>query len=106
MSVRRAYTVPLLAGPLLAALLVMPANAARQNGEKSAQARPQAQGRKAGRGPGTGNAQSAQPKPDNHPGEQLLSKLSKMTPEEREQALSRLPPARRAQLEQRIQNFQ
>jgi len=29
-----------------------------------------------------------------------------MTPEEREKALSRLPPARRAQIEQRIQNFE
>jgi hypothetical protein len=43
---------------------------------------------------------------DNHPGEQILMKLSSMTPEEREQALSRLPPAQRANIEKRIENFQ
>ena len=46
------------------------------------------------------------PKADNHPGEQLLLGLQNMTPEEREQALSRLPPARRAQIQKRIQNFE
>jgi hypothetical protein len=50
--------------------------------------------------------QPRQPKQDNHPGEQLLDKLSRMTPEEREQALSRLPPAQRANIERRIRNFQ
>src|SRR5579863_49979 len=49
---------------------------------------------------------NAQPKPDNHPGEQLFTRLERMTPEEREKALSQLPPARRAQIEKRIQNFQ
>jgi flagellar motor switch protein FliG len=43
---------------------------------------------------------------DNHPGEQILMKLSSMTPEEREQALSRLPAAQRENIEKRIQNFQ
>jgi len=83
MFVLRAFTVPLLAAMLLTPAFTQQA------------ARPRAQGR-----------QSAQPKAGNHPGEQLFDKLARMTPEEREQALSRLPPARRAQIEKRIQNFQ
>jgi hypothetical protein len=43
--------------------------------------------------------------PKNRPGE-LLGKLSQMTPEQREKALEKLPPARREQLAKRIQNFQ
>jgi hypothetical protein len=46
------------------------------------------------------------PKPDNHPGEQLFDKLARMKPEDREQALSKLPLAQRAKIEQRIRNFQ
>jgi hypothetical protein len=44
--------------------------------------------------------------PPNHPGQQLLGKLSQMTPAQREKALSKLPAARREQLAQRIENFQ
>jgi flagellar motor switch protein FliG len=51
-------------------------------------------------------AQQARKQADNHPGEQLLGRLSRMTPEEREQALAAFPPARRAQIEQRIRNFE
>jgi hypothetical protein len=43
---------------------------------------------------------------NNHPGEQILGQLSHMTPEERERALAAFPPARRAQIEQRIRNFE
>jgi hypothetical protein len=61
-------------------------------------------------------AQGAQPGADNraglnqslakHPAEEILSRLASMTQAEREQALSKLPPAQRARIEQRIQNFQ
>jgi hypothetical protein len=81
MAVPRSSTV-LFAATLVTALLT-PAFAQQQ-------ARPQAQTR-------------AQ---ESHPGEQLVDRLSRMTPEEREQALSRLPPAQRANIEQRIQEFQ
>jgi hypothetical protein len=86
MLVSRAYTV-------LAVLLAMTPAFAGQ--PKAAQApRPKAR------------PQNAAPKPDNHPGEQLFTRLERMTPVEREKALSQLPPARRAQIEKRIQNFQ
>jgi hypothetical protein len=39
-------------------------------------------------------------------GEELFDKLERMTPEEREKALSQLPPAQRANIEKRIRNFQ
>jgi hypothetical protein len=81
MPVLRAYTIPLLAGMLLTPVF------AQQGG------RPQQQ--KQGRG-------NAQPKP----GPQLLNRLAQMTPEEREKALSRLPPAQRENLERQIRNFQ
>jgi phage-related protein len=52
-------------------------------------------------------AQNAKiPKANNRPGEQILRGLQNMTPEERQQALSKLPPARRAQIEKRLQNFE
>ncbi|MDP9054605.1 MAG: DUF3106 domain-containing protein [Acidobacteriota bacterium] len=51
-------------------------------------------------------ATAAAPKAEDHPGEKILLKLNSMTSEEREQALSILPPAQRARIEQRIQNFQ
>jgi hypothetical protein len=54
----------------------------------------------------TPRANGRRTQPDSHPGEQLFVRLSRMTPEEREQALSRLPPAQREKIEQRIQNFQ
>jgi phage-related protein len=44
--------------------------------------------------------------PDNHRGEQLFDRLMRMTPGDREKALSQLPPKRRQQLEQRMRNFQ
>ena len=88
MFVPRAYTVR-----FLAALLGMtPAFA----GQPKAAPPPRPKARQ----------QNAQPKPDNHPGEELFTRLERMTPEEREKALSQLPPARRAQIEKRIQNFQ
>ena len=52
-----------------------------------------------------GSGQQAR-QPDNHPGEQLFDRLMRMTPEDREKALSQLPPKRRQQLEQRMRNFQ
>jgi hypothetical protein len=39
-------------------------------------------------------------------GEEILGTLSRMTPEQRERALSDLPQARRDQIEERIRNFQ
>jgi hypothetical protein len=52
-------------------------------------------------------AQTRQPKQANpQRGEQLFDKLERMTPEEREKALSQLPPAQRANIEKRIRNFQ
>lgn len=48
-----------------------------------------------------------QPKPAAQAkGDELFMKLQKMSPEEREKALEKLPPARREQIEKRIQNFQ
>jgi hypothetical protein len=95
MFLRRTSTVPLIAAMLLAPAF------ARQNGSKSDRAaRPQGQGQ------GRRAGQNAQPKANDHPGEQLFDRLSRMKPEEREQALSRLPPAQRANIEKRIQNFQ
>jgi Protein of unknown function (DUF3106) len=38
--------------------------------------------------------------------DQLFERLERMTPEERESALSKLPPAQRANIEKRIRNFQ
>jgi hypothetical protein len=88
MFVLRAYTVFLLAVlPLAAPAFAAPPKAAQAPRPKARQ-------------------QNAPPKPDNHPGEQLFTRLERMTPEQREKALSQLPPARRAQIEKRIQNFQ
>lgn len=58
-----------------------------------------------GGGNRSGSARS-QTKINSRPGQEILGKLSSMTPQQREQALSRLPPAQRAEIEQRIQNFQ
>jgi hypothetical protein len=53
------------------------------------------------------HAQTEQPKRlGRHPGEEVLQRLSSMTQTEREQLLSRLPPAQRENIERRIQNFQ
>jgi hypothetical protein len=41
-----------------------------------------------------------------HPGEEILQRLSSMTQAEREQVLSKFPPAQRENIEKRIQNFQ
>jgi Protein of unknown function (DUF3106) len=93
--------------PLLAVVLLTPAFAgqrfAQQGSRRTAgqAARPKAQ-------PGVQQrpAQQRQAQPNNHPGEQILRGLATMTPEEREKALSRLPPAQRANIEKRIENFQ
>jgi hypothetical protein len=99
MILSRAYRVPLLAVMLLAPAL------AGQNAGRAAEPRPQAQARQAGRGNGAAKGQNAQARPANRPGEQIL-KLSRMTPEEREQALANLPPAQRAKIEEGLDNFQ
>jgi hypothetical protein len=78
----RVFIVPVLAGAL-----VVPAFAAQQRPAPKAQGQQQKQA-------------------NNHPGEQILGQLSHMTPEERERALAAFPPARRAQIEQRIRNFE
>jgi Protein of unknown function (DUF3106) len=65
-----------------------------------------AYGQRGSAAPGVRPRQQARNPQDNHPGEQILMKLSSMMPEEREQALSRLPPAQRANIEKRIENFQ
>jgi len=80
---------------LIFAALMVPLCAAQKNAAHSAvrQAQPRAQNPRA-------------PKANNRPGEQILLRLQNMTPEEREKALSQLPPARRAQIEKRIQNFE
>jgi hypothetical protein len=90
MTILRTYTLSVILA-LQAAFLLAPA-AFGQTRPAQAQAR--------------ANGQKGQQPPDNHPGEQLLDKLTRMTPEERDQALSRLAPARRAQLEQKIRSFQ
>src|SRR5580704_1805548 len=93
MAVLRAYMIPLLAGTLLTPVFA-------QQGAKSQHApRPAAQPKNAQPQQGRGNAQ---PKP----GPQLLNRLAQMTPEEREKALSRLPPAQRTNIERQIRNFQ
>jgi hypothetical protein len=85
---RHSFTIALL---LTAAMTIALSPAYAQRGSAPPEVRPQ----QAHRNP-----------QDNHPGEQILMKLSSMTAEEREQALSRLPPAQRANIEKRIQNFQ
>lgn len=50
--------------------------------------------------------QNPRVKPASHPGEEILGKLSQMTPEDLEKSLASLPPARREQIEKRIRNFQ
>jgi hypothetical protein len=82
----RVFVVPVLAGAL-----VDPAFAAQQHAAPKAQGQQQKQQQK---------------QANNHPGEQILGQLSRMTPEERERALAAFPPARRAQIEQRIRNFE
>lgn len=77
--------------PVLAGALVAPAFAAQKRPG------PRAQGQQQGQ---------QQKQANNHPGEQILGQLSRMTPEERERALAAFPPARRAQIEQRIRNFE
>jgi hypothetical protein len=97
MFVLRRYTVSLLAGMLLAGMPlagILPTPAFAGQGSAKSE-RPPAQVR-----------QNAPPKANNHPGEQILRGLSQMTPEELEKALSRLPPAQRANIEKQIQNFQ
>ena len=91
----RAFIIPVLAGTLLVPALAGQGEA--RGGDTAApKAQPQPQRKQ----------QQGQKQPNNHPGEQLLGKLARMTPEEREQALAAFPPARRAQIEQRIRNFE
>src|SRR5579884_4210195 len=42
---------------------------------------------------------------DPHPGERALERLERMTPEQRSKALANLPPERRQQIEQKLQEF-
>jgi hypothetical protein len=88
MLVLRLFTIP-----LLAAALLMPAFGWQGSGVKRPRPNP----------PPPAPARQA---PRNAPQAELFEKLMRMTPEEREQALSKLPPARRTQIEQRIGNFQ
>ncbi|MGA2713707.1 MAG: DUF3106 domain-containing protein [Bryobacteraceae bacterium] len=92
----RAFLVPVLGGTLL-----VPAFAGQRDERAGGDAAPKAQSQQQPR-----QQQNGQKQANNHPGEQLLGQLSRMTPEEREQALAAFPPARRAQIEQRIRNFQ
>ena len=94
---------------LLAGMLVVPAWAgqrqARGGGARAAQA-PRAQAPRPA-AEGKANGPNAQPRqPDNHPGEQVFSKVMRMSPQDRDRALAKLPPARREQIEQRIRNFE
>jgi len=51
--------------------------------------------------------QNKQPQqPDNHPGEQLFDRLSRMTPEQREKALQNLPPAQRQKIRNQLNEIQ
>lgn len=77
--------------PVQAAQKNPPRAAARQVQPKTQVAQPRAQNPKA-------------PKPN--VGDQMLLNLQNMSPEEREKALSKLPPAQRARIANRIQNFQ
>src|ERR1035438_8302870 len=101
MFVLRLYTFPLLAVALLPTAFAgqgaKAQQAPRANPPQQKQQQQQQQQQQ---------RSQPQPKADNHPGEQLFNKLERMTPEEREKALSQLPPARRAQIEQRLQNFE
>jgi hypothetical protein len=45
-------------------------------------------------------------KPESHPGERAIDRLSRMTPDEREKLLASLPPARRRRIEQNLREFQ
>ncbi|HEY3823267.1 MAG TPA: DUF3106 domain-containing protein [Bryobacteraceae bacterium] len=97
MFVLRAFTVFVLAG-----ILAFAGQGGKPKAEQ-AEPRPREPG---AQGQDQGRRQNAQPKGNNHPGEQMLMNLSQMTPEEREKALSRLPPAQRTNIEKRIEKFQ
>jgi len=60
----------------------------------------------AGRPAAAGRASQPQPQPDNHPGEQMLDRLLKMSPEQRQKALQNLPPERRQNIERRLNEIQ
>lgn len=102
MTFLRPLLIPLLAGTIAVPAAVGQRAARGGGGEARPAPAPRAQPQQARR-----NGQSAPARqPDNHPGEQVFDKVMRMSPEEREKALSKLPPARRAQIEQRIRNFQ
>lgn len=50
--------------------------------------------------------QKQAPRPDPHPGEQLLERLRQMSPDEREKALENLPPARRQNITNRLNQIE
>jgi hypothetical protein len=89
----RIVTVPLLAGLLLTP--VLPAAAQGRIGAEKVQP------------PKVQTFRNVPPNPnDKYAGDRILIRLSQMTPEELEKTLSALPPARRTQIEDRIQKFQ
>lgn len=87
---------PLLIAVLTGTLAVSAAVAQRG---QSARGRPQRMQQPQSRGAPAG-------KSENNSGEQVFMRMMRMSPEEREKALSQLPPARRAQIETSIRNFQ
>lgn len=89
-------TFPRPVAILIALLAALPACAAQGGGRaRAGSVRPQAMPR----------AQAQQARVQNHPGEDIIRRLSSMTPEQLEQSLSKLPPAQRANIERRIENF-
>jgi hypothetical protein len=97
----RAFLIPVLTGglivPATAAQHARPAPPPRVQ-KQAPQPRPPQKGR--------ANVQNGQAKQaDNRQGEQLFDELSRMKAEDREKALSQLPPAQSARIKQRLQNF-
>jgi hypothetical protein len=94
----------LVTAVVVAVTLVSPASLSLARG---AQQKPAKAPQAAPRGSGNPNGRQGAPAAKEPPkAEQILMKLNSMTPEEREKALSVLPPAQRERIEQRIQNFQ
>jgi hypothetical protein len=105
--IRCLWIAVVLAGIVVPSLVVSPLIAQGRSG-KPAQAAPAPRVQEQPQPQPRPRQQQQQParQPDNHPGEQLFDRLMRMTPEDRERALSQLPKKRREQLQQRIQNFQ
>ena len=89
---------------LLVVCAAWPGLVCAQAGKAARQLNQAAKGAAKGGAKGAGNA-GARQAPRSIPGKQI-ERLQKMTPEQREKALSNLPPERRQQVEQQLERLQ